>query len=243
MKESGKKLNRHVLLLQLTVLLLLLALIAGAVSWAWLSHERLVAGIAIIDAPQVLYINAGHKEALTYLDMSGINLEDPVKYKDYVFAVSGEYLSSFKLQLAYTTNNQFSFEIFPANEGGDSSGSDASLTYTAHTGAASEPTYTYYFNTSNKVAMTFLNKDDNASEILAKKNDSYANDTYGSAYDANKYAYPLYEQSTTAGNNDTYLAGNSAGDFLKYFVIRVHWPSNRTNDRETDILYISAKGN
>ena len=98
----------------------------GVVVYAWFNHEREIAKMQKVKAPDQLYINAAHAEDVVYFKLSGIeynthwkkpdNTEDDVcYYKDYVFSVSGEYVSTFTLQLAHTTNNEFTYKIYEAN--------------------------------------------------------------------------------------------------------------------------------
>lgn len=100
-------------------------LVVGIVVYAWFNHEREIAKMQKVKAPDMLYINAAHAEDVVYFKLSGIEYNTHWKtaagandeicyYKDYVFSVSGEYVDTFTLQLAHTTNNEFSYQIFEA---------------------------------------------------------------------------------------------------------------------------------
>ncbi|MBP5194185.1 MAG: hypothetical protein J6126_05595, partial [Clostridia bacterium] len=144
------------------------------------------------------------------------------------------------------TNNQFTYELFHAYES-ESEGSVVS--YLTH---SSTPT-TYYYSlayvssanpltvaaptnenpASSAIAGTYLNKQTVGGEDLASG--SLHSDTYGEYTKVNKYAEPIYWQTTSA------IAGSLRGSFVHYYIIRVDKGSKAVNDRETDILCIAAK--
>ena len=67
--------------------------------------------------------------------------------------------------------------------------------------------------------------------------DDYHTDTYGSYSRSNvsKYAEPIYWQTTNVE------AGNLRGDFVNYYILRVHTDAKAANDRETDVICLAAK--
>lgn len=228
-------------------------LLSGAAVFAWLYQGRYIAAVGEISNPTSIQINAAHQEDIRYLDLKDIdvNLND---HKDYVFCIIGDNVSYYGLQLAFTTNNQFEYEIYPAVEKGIGAVPGDALAvveYSTHDGSGVKQ---YYVNNGTaKLAGDFINKK-TGSEALAytigdaapsapKKN--MHNDTYYteknvngvimSAYGyVNKYAEPLYWQTSS-----NIYGGN---DFCHYYVLRVKWDQNTaSNSKETDIIYISAR--
>ncbi len=84
---------------------------------AWFSYQKKMGDMQYVDSPTKLYITAAHGEEIKYLDLSDISVtKTSATSKYYVFAVSGSNAVSYNLQLAFTTNNQFEYYIYPAKE-------------------------------------------------------------------------------------------------------------------------------
>ena len=219
---------------------------AGIAVYAWFYNSRHVSAATEIADPTAFFINAGNQEDVRYLDLGGIDVETEQKYKDFVVCVRGQFVNTYKLQLAYTTNNQFEFELYDAtmtaNEAAVPGDAKCLSVYDTHDGSGVTQ---YYYAPAGATAYagTILNLDTSASEILAKTNDTYYTKTYkpsGAAvtYDnRHKYAVPLYWQ--TNSTISTVLDMNS--EFSMYFILRVKWDPSLKNEKETDIVYISAK--
>lgn len=208
-----------------------LALSLPALSWFFVRKQLLA--YAPISSPDALYIGAGHRdiehdtfESIRYLYFNSVNADED--YSDYVFCVYGRAISGFKLQLAYTTNNQFIYEIYNATESTVSSA--GAVRYVTH---SDTPQTFYYSVTGEAIAGTFLNDRDVDGEKLA--NSVKHNDTYGSYANVHRYAEPLYWQTISV------IQGNSKADFVRYYILRVRTNGKTDNDRETDILCIAAK--
>ena len=105
MKQNNEKPNIRLRALAI-VLAVVCVLAAAGASWAWLTRERAVVAVARVDDARSLLINAGNAEDKQYLDLSNIDINN-TGHQDFVFAVSGAYINQFKIQLAYTTNNEF----------------------------------------------------------------------------------------------------------------------------------------
>ena len=236
------------------VIAALLAFVMLAVSmtaYAWFYYGRKVAGISEISNPTAIFINAGNQEDIRYLDLGGIDVEsgvDPdthIGHKDFVFCVRGNNVQAYKLQLAYTTNNQFEFELYAATETSSEPSGDtlALVYYDTHSG--NDPTLYYYAPAgATPIAGTLLNEDTAVTdETIAKNSDYYHNKTYtpdgaNAAYtNRHKFAIPLYWQASSSA----YPTLDAHFDFCDYYILRVKWTSNTKNDKETDIVYISAK--
>lgn len=124
MKDKTRKVIRKIGIATASLCTATLAI--GIIVYAWFNHEREIAKMQKVKAPEQLYINAAHAEDAVFFKLSGIEYNTYWKtvegandeicyYKDYVFSVSGEYVDSFTLQLAHTTNNEFEYKIYEAN--------------------------------------------------------------------------------------------------------------------------------
>lgn len=211
---------------------------------AWFYSGRRTVAISEISNPTIIGIGSGNEEDLRYINLGRIDVSAPDDsesarpYKDFVFCINGINILYYKLQLAYTTNNQFEYEIYPA-ELWDGTGSmpDASVLYTVNvTGnGVAAGTNQYYYKTGPRIEGTIKNLDTGATdEIIAHSSDRYHSETYGAYTNRQKNAIPLYWQS------DRSLDGSS-GTFCNYYILRVIWTEDSKNNKETDIIYIAAK--
>ena len=123
--------------------ILTVALLVSAPSFAWFSYKRRIVKLQKVEAPNVLVLSAAHREESKCFEINGINAEetavdvylqpirdqsgtdsqgDPIlqnrkiTYKDYAFCVTGDAVDKFTIQLAYTTNNPFTYEVYAAEE-------------------------------------------------------------------------------------------------------------------------------
>lgn len=251
-KRKQKQKSRAWILLRaaLPAAAVLLALALSLSSVAWFYLGRRAAAVVELSDPTAIFINAGNREDIRYLDLGGIDLESGATSRDYVFCVRGDFVDHYKLQLAYTTNNQFRFEIYAATAKDDvaevPANPESLVIYNTHdhNGAVNGTAYYYAPSGATPLAGDFLNKA-TGSEILAKNADVYHDMTYDATYNAydddtavygnrNKYAIPLYWQTTNSVSTDGH-------EFCDYYILRVLWNSNAENNKETDILYIAAK--
>lgn len=224
-------------ILTLVVVCLMLAAAIALPVYAWLVSESGLAAYAPVSSPEALYIGAGHTdldndefEDIRYMYFNGMDVTGETHYVDRVFCVYGKSVSGYRLQLAYTTNNQFTYEIYRATE--SSTYSATAVEYETH--GATPVTY-YYSISGTALAGSYLNKTVTGGETLAT--DAYHTDTYGSYSRSNvsKYAEPIYWQTTAVE------AGNIRGDFVNYYILRVHTDAKAANDRETDVICLAAK--
>lgn len=102
--------------------------------YSWFKMQRALQRYEKISSPNSLYIAAARREDQINIKVGGIDVMAYWKngtgtsvgrttYQDYVFSVAGDYVTSYSLQLAHTTNNNYTYEIFEA----DVSNSDPSL--------------------------------------------------------------------------------------------------------------------
>ena len=246
-KKTGKRRISNGVRLA-TILSLLALLISGVTVWAWLYEGRNVAGIGEISNPTAIHIKAGYDEDVRYLDLSGIDV-DVSDHKDFVFCVKGDNVTHYRLQLAFTTNNQFEFEIYPANGPVASGGvvpGDALTTVDYHIHPSFEVQHYYVSSGTLPLAGKYLNKKSDflaytGSEVAAGSSANLHDRTYktgdATTYDnVNIYAEPLYWQTTSPVLHSSY-----SSTFADYYILRVKWGEGAKNNKETDIIYITAK--
>lgn len=234
-KNSGS-VARKLIPIAVTMFALFLALALPVLSW-FITKKQLLA-YSPVTSPEALYIGAGHRdiengtfEDVRYLYFNGINAND--EYSDYVFCVFGTAISGFNIQLAFTTNNQFEYEIYRAEE--STTPSEGAVRYVTHDGSNS----VYYYsidteqNGGNPLDGNFLNATEVDGLVLADSSRHAA--AYGDYTYVNRFAEAIYWQTEDP------IAGHSTADFVVYFILRVKTNGKASNDRETDILCISAK--
>lgn len=117
------------------------ALLSSLPVLAWFSYRRQIMKLQKVEAPNTLILSAAHREDVTCFEIDGIDADEiavdvygnnitrtvdgetedvKITYKDYVFCVTGDAVDKFTIQLAYTTNNPFTYEVYAAKELTDS---------------------------------------------------------------------------------------------------------------------------
>ncbi len=235
-ENQGGPVKKKIVPFAVTLGVLFLALVLPVLSW-FATRKQLLA-YAPVTSPEALYIGAGHRdiengtfEDIRYLYFNGINAGE--EYSDYVFCVYGTAISGFNIQLAFTTNNQFEYEIYRAVESTEPS--SGAVRYVTHDDS---PAVYYYSidplqNSGDPLDGDFLNATEVDGLTLADSSRHAA--AYGDYTHVNRFAEALYWQTENP------IAGNSTSDFVVYFILRVKTNGKASNDRETDVLCISAK--
>lgn len=267
-KRRGWKYYRIV-----TIVALLTVIIFSVSVFSWLSYAKKIASYAPISAPESLYIGAGHTEVdnynfenVRYLYFYGIDSSGGGKYYDYLFCVYGKGIYHYRILLAFTTNNQFTYELYSADEYGTDpvtgttnpnvEPANYNVSHQVHYLSENDTYDTYYYSINpshyadpndldsalTPIQGDYLNRMTDPL-LLANDGDSYYNDTYaldpsGVYRNVNKYARPLYWQSSASHP----IEGSRDGSFVHYYILRIKTPADKTvNDRETDVICISAK--
>ena len=204
----------------------LTALALTAATFAWFTNQRRLDAITRINSPVSLSIGAGARESSANIDMGGIDVSDAAGKKNFVFSVySDEAVGNYKIQLAHTTNIEFKYALYNAEESLSAPLSGESVLYVDETGTAR-----YYLKDSEKIAGAYLNRNGTIadSSLHAKSYDEYGN--------VQKNAEPLYWQNTEPIRHPSDSSG-----FVDYFILEVSWEVGTvTNDKETDIVYLTA---
>jgi len=231
------------------VLFVTVFLLASFPVLAWFAYQRHVATVIKINSPAKLSIKAGQAEDIMQFKLSGIDVGDEGEAgaRDYVFCVEGEDITRYNLQIAHTTNIDFTYTL-----------------YKAHTDPLGEVEYTAEDGTivRYKKAMEFtetygdyINRGTTGSPSNRKiGTTAYRSASYADADSRQRFAEPLYWQTkeaidvnaldTSDGNRKYNEAVGSEKAFLNYYVLRISWAENSvTNDKETDMIYITAQVN
>ena len=210
------------------------------VSYAWFYTQREMSTAAWIKAPVVLDIRAGNNQDVKYLDMGNIEVGETDGYKDYVFCVYGKPVDNYSLQLAYTTNIAFHYDVYRADlsENGD-------IVFQSPVSSA-----------------RFERVNDTPVISGLSMNEIKAQNSFPSQYQSHDLSYGdekkvnIVEENKVQGNNEPlYFLAEENGvkvmkprnisqdnkDFLDYYVIRVSWKAGEVHeDKETDIVYLTA---
>lgn len=231
--RNAEKRIMHIASGYLPVVLLFLVALLVIPTYAWLAMQRSVIAVAEIDAPTNIKITAANNEAIQYLDFSGVDMRQGGHHKYFAFTVSGEDIELFMLQLAYTTNNQFTFTLYPGTEVNNPQ--SALVEYRSHEAGNA----VHYYNISGSaIELTYLNAVYQNGVTIGAINDSLYSQTYEdtTSNHVDKYAVPIYCQSEEVESQF-----EDAIHFCNTFILEVSW-GERINDKETDIIYIAAKG-
>lgn len=134
--------------IEATIAIVLTIVAIGSIpALAWFSNARKLGDLERVDTPTKLFISAAHDD-IKYLQLADIKVsDDTVRKKYYVFCVSGKSASYYHLQLAYTTNNQFEYFVYPAKQltiEQVNGGADYHAKHTAHDENGNETEVYYY---------------------------------------------------------------------------------------------------
>ena len=248
-----------------------LVLVIGLPVFAWFTSERKTATVIKINAPTTIKIGAGNEEPVEMIDLSNINVEEYLDEESttlktegtYVFCVTGKYLSKYDLQIARTTNIDFDYELYRVDSKTYEDVISKGITEKPTVGSGYEiaeykseldgNTYYYPYQTSNSTDKTqgnvtvqggFLNAKTENNHTIGNGEEKIDGSTtfhthnYSRYDNVNEYAEPLYWQGK--GLPVTGQVGDAG--FVDYYVLKIKWENkNLTNNKETDMLYITAR--
>lgn len=212
-----------------------------AISYAWFCTQREMTTAAWIKAPIVLDIRAGNDKEIKYLDMGDIEVgEGKNGSKDYVFCVYGKPVDNYSLQLAYTTNIAFHYDVYRADLKADGSGK---VTFESPDNRAT-------FDIVGSPVISGLSMN----EIKEKKESPAKYQSHDLSYGDEKKENIVAGTKVQANNEPLYFLAEENGikvmrprniiegkEFLDYYVIRVSWKAGEVHeDKETDIVYLTA---
>ena len=234
---ENKKKNRKLILSGAALVISALLLV---VSYGWFYIQREMTTTAWIKAPIVLDIRAGNNKDIKYLDMGNIEVgEGTAGSKDYVFCVYGKPVDNYSLQLAYTTNIAFHYDVYRADLANDVSGDVV----------FESPENKATFNMVGNPVISGLSmneiKEKNESPTKYQSHDlSYGDENKENIVNKNKVQVnnePLYflaEENGVKVMRPRNIIGN---EFIDYYVIHVSWKAGEVHeDKETDIVYLTV---
>lgn len=223
MKSNVLKLSIRRAVIAVTVTVLMLA--GSATAYAWFTNQRRLATITKVNSPIVLAIGAGAKESSLNIDIGGIDVEDDPRKKDFVFSVySDESVEKYKLQIAHTTNIDFVYTVYKAVEHTSDPGNDR-VEYTAENGNVY-----YYTKSGGAIPGSYLNFNGKIAD------NSLHDKSYGGYNRVQENAEPLYWQTADA----IQPTNNNLSGFLDYYILEISWNEDVVNNKETDMVYLTA---
>lgn len=186
----------------------------------WMRYARSLQTITKISSP-ILTIQGSTPGTLA-MNLGDIDVESGNR-REYVFGVSSNQTAQYKLQLAHTTNIPLTYTIYHATKG---SGTGS---------VCMESGISFYY--SSTLDGHYLNQSAEDQRI-AEKDGTYHNLTYktdsGNYSNVQTYAEPLYWQSSEPKS----IA--SGEENTQFYVLVVSWGSGLKNDKETDMIYLTA---
>ena len=234
---ENKKKNRKLILSGAALVISALLLV---VSYGWFYVQREMTTTAWIKAPIVLDIRAGNNKDIKYLDMGNIEVgEGKDGSKDYVFCVYGKPVDNYSLQLAYTTNIAFHYDVYRADLANDD--------YREVVFESPEGNVTFKKVGNPVISGLSMNEIKEKNESPAKYQShalSYGDEKKENIVDKSKVQVnnePLYflaEENGVKVMQPRNIIGN---EFIDYYVIHVSWKAGEVHeDKETDIVYLTV---
>lgn len=218
-RSQNQKKHFSIKLRYLVLFLILLALLLAAVGTvAWMRYIRSLQTVTMVQVTDLSLV--GPDKNTLAIDLGDLDVSTE-RSKEYVFGVESVGLETCTIQLAHTTNIPFQYEIYKATKNDTSSGGNEVL-------AAGS-----YFSYGDKIK----GKEDNYlnGTTIASQDNRFFTSTYekkeGISYSVQKNAAPLYWQS---GNVDIKEDGTT------YFILKVIWGDNLSNNKETDMVYLTV---
>ena len=235
---ENKKKNRKLILSGAALVISALLLV---VSYGWFYVQREMTTTAWIKTPIVLDIHAGNNQDIKYLDMGNIEVgEGKDGSKDYVFCVYGKPVDNYSLQLAYTTNIAFHYDVYRAKLVNEGSGNVV----------FESPNNKAAFNMVGKPVISGLSMN----EIKEKKESTTKYQSHALSYGDEKKEHIVDKSKVQVNNEPLYFLAEENGVkvmrprniidnkyFIDYYVIHVSWKAGEVHeDKETDIVYLTV---
>ena len=246
-KMDSKKNKVKKMYISSVIALILAATALIGVTFAWFFYRRELDTLTWIKTPIRLDIRSGNDHDIAYLDLGSIDADTPGRTIERVFCVYGEPVDIYSLQLAYTTNIAFYYDIYRASYAPDNG--DVVFTYTDENG---DHTERFRYDESEQVIAAKPLGKMSKEEIAAHQSHtlSYGDDKGLNPVDMSRVqsnAEPLYWLAGDNGlsvmkpqNIQNHEVTNSAY-FCDYYVIKIHWDEGTViNDKETDMVYLTV---
>ena len=239
----------------LALICTLVQLIAVSI-YAWFSFQQSIETMTKIKNPPTLNLASGHLDEISYFELKDIDVtkgkESGVaneKYKDYVFSVEPGKISKYNIQIAHTTNIPFEYELYRAKE--DANGSIIYKTSNDEEIPYSIIEQEEIDGIGQRINLVDYNPDDSSTGRVLGTESGLPIDrkNYINGDKVNIYAAPLYSIARNISRNDESIDDSAERD---YYVLRLKWKYKDSlsdsekwnyalNNKETDIVYISAQ--
>ena len=228
-------------------------------AFAWFVYQDRIETFSKIKEPPSINLASGGDDPALYISLENIDVsKSTVKY--IVFSVEPGKYSAYDIQLSHTTNIPFTYELYRIQE--DDKGLIEYIDHTRDVNAE-EMTIKYKIMTMPKgtaawkVELKDINPDKKTTgRTLGVENDlnKYNRKNYADTDNVNQYVKPIYSVARRIPQLNENEDGSSARD---YFAIKITWTqgannstesdanywNNAYNNKETDLIYISAKQN
>lgn len=229
--------------------------------YAWFAYQDKIEALTKIKEPPSINLASGGDDQAVYITLENIDVSAGTE-KYIVFSIEPGKYSAYDIQLVHTTNIPFDYQLYRVQEN-----ANGSIEYTDHTRVEGEETELKYSiittasgTTNGEVILSDINPDDRSTgrylgdeeDLAAKSRRNYI--VGEGADDVNQYVKPLYSVARRIPQLNQSDDGSAERD---YFAIKITWTqgaSNLTeanadywnyayNNKETDLIYISAKQN
>ena len=228
-------------------------------AFAWFVYQDRIETFSKIKEPPSINLASGGDDPALYISLENIDVsKSTVKY--IVFSVEPGKYSAYDIQLSHTTNIPFTYKLYRIQE--DEYGMIEYIDHTRDVNAE-ETTIKYKIMTMPegtaawKVELKDINPDKKTTgRTLGVENDlnKYNRKNYADTDNVNQYVKPIYSVARRIPQLNENEDGSSARD---YFAIKITWTqgannltesdtnywNNAYNNKETDLIYISAKQN
>ena len=228
-------------------------------AFAWFVYQDRIETFSKIKEPPSINLASGGDDPALYISLENIDVsKSTVKY--IVFSVEPGKYSAYDIQLSHTTNIPFTYELYRIQE--DEYGMIEYIDHTRDVNAE-ETTIKYKIMTMPegtaawKVELKDINPDEKTTgRTLGVENDlnKYNRKNYADTDNVNQYVKPIYSVARRIPQLNENEDGSSARD---YFAIKITWTKGTNNltegddnywnyaynNKETDLIYISAKQN
>ncbi len=260
LKKIIDKVNKLSLSVKIQLVIAIICTMAIPV-YAWFAYQDRIEALSKVKEPPSINLASGGEDPALYITLENIDVNTTNHEKYVVFSVEPGKYSAYDIQLTHTTNIPFTYELYRVrqdNENGtieytnhsiDVNGEETELKYSIMTTAAG--------TTNGKVTLTDINQnDDTPNRILGDENEleKYNRRNYNTGTDkVNLYVEPIY---SVARRIHQLSAGDDGSSDRDYYAIKITWQVNPNigvddayywdyafNNKETDIIYISAKQN
>ncbi|MCR4794884.1 MAG: hypothetical protein K5898_06915 [Ruminococcus sp.] len=260
MKKIIDKVNKLSLSVKIQLVIAILCTMAIPV-YAWFAYQDRIEALSKVKEPPSINLASGGEDPALYISLENLDVNTTNHEKYVVFSVEPGKYSAYDIQLTHTTNIPFTYELYRVrqdNENGtieytdhsiDVNGGETELKYSIMTTAAG--------TTNGKVTLTDINQnDDSPNRILGAENklETYDRRNYNTGTDeVNQYVEPIY---SVARRIPQLSVGDDGSSDRDYYAIKITWQVNPNigvddadywnyafNNKETDIIYISAKQN